>query len=71
MDHPQTQRMKIIRGRQAKGKWEEKNKKQVVSPIWSPILLWDLLVNADINRSPQIHLDLEQNKTGHDAFPKL
>jgi hypothetical protein len=52
MDHPQTQRMKIIRRRQAKGKWEEKNQKEVVSPVWSPILLWDLSVNADINRSP-------------------
>jgi hypothetical protein len=47
MDHPQTQRMKIIRRRQAKRKWEAKNKKG-----GSPILLWDLSVNADINRSP-------------------
>jgi hypothetical protein len=52
MDHPQTQRMKIIRIMQAKGKWEEKNQKEVVSPVWYPILLWDLLVNANINRSP-------------------
>jgi hypothetical protein len=52
MDHPQTQKMKFIRGRKAKGKWEEKNQKEFVSLIWSPILLWDLSVNVDINRSP-------------------
>jgi hypothetical protein len=52
MDHPQTQRVKIIRGRHAKGKWEEKNQKEVASPVWSSILLWDLSVNADINKSP-------------------
>jgi hypothetical protein len=28
-------------------------------------------VGADTNRSPYIHLDLEQNRTGHDSFPKL
>jgi hypothetical protein len=52
MDHPQAQRMKIIRRRQAKGKWEAKNKKEVISIVWSPILLWDLSINADINRFP-------------------
>ena len=71
MDHPQTQRMKIIRRRQAKGKWEEKNQKEVVSAVWPTIFLWDLSVNGYINRSLWIHLDLEQNKIEHDAFPKL
>jgi hypothetical protein len=52
MDPSQTQRMRVIRRRKAKGKWEEKNQKEVVSPIWSPIFLWDLSVNADIKRSP-------------------
>jgi hypothetical protein len=32
MDHPQTQRKKIIRGRKAKGKWEEKKSKGVCIP---------------------------------------
>jgi hypothetical protein len=40
-------------------------------PVESPILLSDKLVGVDTNRSPQIHLDLEQNRTGHDSFPKL
>jgi hypothetical protein len=71
MYHPQTQRMKFIRRRHDKGKWEEKNQKEVVSLVWFIILLWDLSVNADINRSPYIHLDLEQNITEHDAFLKL
>jgi hypothetical protein len=52
MDHPQTQRMKIIKGRKDKGKWEEKNQKEVASRVWSPILLWDLSVNSNINISP-------------------
>jgi hypothetical protein len=41
MDHPKTQRVNLIKGRQAKRKWEEKNKKEFESPIWSPILLLD------------------------------
>jgi hypothetical protein len=44
--------MKFVIGRHVKGKWEEKNQKEVVSLVWSPNLLWDLSVNADINRSP-------------------
>ena len=52
MDHPQTQRVNFIRGRQAKGKSKEKNLKEVAYPVWSPILLWYISVNADINRSP-------------------
>jgi hypothetical protein len=44
--------MKNIRRRQTKGKWEAQNQKEVVSPVWLPILLWYLLVNADINKSP-------------------
>jgi hypothetical protein len=52
MDLPQTQRVKFIRGSQAKGKWEEKNKKEVVSLVWLSILLWNLSVNVNINRSP-------------------
>jgi hypothetical protein len=32
MDYPQTQRMKFIRGRHAKGKWEEKKSKGVCIP---------------------------------------
>jgi hypothetical protein len=52
MGHPHTQRMKIIRGRLAKGKWEEKNQKEVMSLVRSPIFLWDLSVNANINRYP-------------------
>jgi hypothetical protein len=41
MDHPQTQRMKNIinEGRiKTSIKWEEKNQKEVVSPVWSPIV---------------------------------
>jgi hypothetical protein len=41
MDHPQTQKVNLIRGRKAKRKWEEKNQKEVASPVWSPILLLD------------------------------
>jgi hypothetical protein len=44
--------MKIISGRQDKGKWEEKNKKEVISLVWFPTFLWDLSVNANINISP-------------------
>jgi hypothetical protein len=41
MDHPQTQRTNLIRGRKDKSKQEENTKKEFQSPIWSPILLLD------------------------------
>jgi hypothetical protein len=51
MDHPKTHRRKFISGRKHKGKLEEKNQKEVVSPIWSPMFLTDLSINAYINKS--------------------
>ena len=41
MDNPQTQRVNLIRRRKAKINWEAKNQKEVVSPVWSEIILWD------------------------------
>jgi hypothetical protein len=33
-------------------------------------MFMDKSVSADTNRSPQIHLDLEQNVTEYTAFPR-
>ena len=44
--------------------------KGFLSPVESPILFMDKSVSADTNRSPQIHLDLEQNVTEYTAFPR-
>jgi hypothetical protein len=38
-------------------------------PVTADVFM-DKSVSADTNRSPQIHLDLEQNVTEYTAFPR-